>query len=122
MGKNIQKHNSKIIKTLLYIGICFSLTQFLCIYFANPTFVLSILKNNHCCPCKQLKNVIQTLLYKTLFLVSAECVGHNLPEAREDEDDDLNDGEHRGPQVETQVTSNHSQEIIQSLQKLEMII
>ena len=58
----------------------------------------------------------------TLFLVSVECVGHNLPEAREDEDDNLNDGDHGGPQVETQVTSNHSQEIIQSLQKLEMII
>ena len=53
----------------------------------------------------------------TLFLVSVECVGHNLPEAREDEDDNLNDGDHGGPQVETQVTSNHPQEIIQPLNR-----
>ena len=117
MGKNIQKHNSKIIKTL-YRHLLLSRTIPVHIFCKS----YSILKNNHCCQRKQLKNVIQTLLYKTLFLVSAECVGHNLPEAREDEDDDLNDGEHGGPQVETQVTSNHSQEIIQSLHKLEMII
>jgi hypothetical protein len=39
----------------------------------------------------------------------------NFPHGSEDEDDDLDNWNHWGPQVEAKITSDHSQKVIQAL-------
>ena len=54
-------------------------------------------------------------------LVLVKHVGGNLVEAGEYEKDDLQDGDEWSAHVESKITTQHSKEIIQALQKIAVI-